>query len=205
MFVIAMDSLEIRRQLLHASGVFLALLVRELYLMGGWLYPFILLAFSLATGYVISKLYKKGVEVPFFTTLINKAERERDLEFPGRGTLRFIAGSLMAVLVFRDHIQIIASSIIVLSVGDSAATLAGLSIGKNRLFYNQEKSVEGAVSGFLASFAALALLTPFPAHLVAVASLVGAFVETLPLKIDDNLTIPLAVGGALWLAAGAKY
>lgn len=38
-----------------------------------------------------------------------------------------------------------------------------------------------------------------PYQLAIIGAMAGAIMEALPIKIDDNLTIPLASGGAIYL------
>ena len=49
-------------------------------------------------------------------------------------------------------------------------------------------------------------VTPMPPPLFlilapVVATVVAAFVETIPIKLDDNLTVPAAAASVLWIAA----
>lgn len=196
------EQLELRRQLIHASGIILALLIRQAYVQfGGWQLPAFILFLAIFTGYGVSYLHRKGANLPILTKIINGAEREKDKGFPGRGALRFLTGSLLALLVFRHSPDIVAAGIIVLALGDSASTLGGITLGRHKLFYNKEKSIEGSLTGLLAAFFGLMLLTPFSPAAVVMASLAGVIVESLPLGVDDNLTVPLAAGIAIRMLA----
>ena len=196
-----MDTLELRRKLVHATGVFIALFVREAYLFfGGWLIPGGILLLSILLGYGVSRLHIRGAQLPVLTRLINMAEREKDKAFPGRGALRFLTGALLSLIVFRNNPDIVAAAIIVLALGDAASTLVGISFGRHRIFYNKKKSFEGSIAGVAAAFLGVVALTPFSPLTAMAASLTGMLVESLPLGIDDNLTVPPAAGLAIWLA-----
>ncbi|MFV2040618.1 MAG: diacylglycerol/polyprenol kinase family protein [Candidatus Hydrothermarchaeales archaeon] len=199
-----MNRLERKRQLIHASGVFIALLLLEIYqISGGWLVPAALLAIGIAGGYAVSNLYLRGVNMPFLTGLIAGSERARDQEFPGRGALRFFTGALLTLLVFRNTPSIFTAGIVVLALGDSASTLGGVAYGRHKLPYNRDKSIEGSVSGFAAAFAGLILLTPLPAVAALAAAAVGMATESLPIGFDDNLTVPLAAAFTAWILTRA--
>jgi glycerol-3-phosphate acyltransferase PlsY len=100
-------------------------------------------------------------------------------------------------------------AIYTLAIADPAAALVGITWGRRRLTAN--RSVEGSLAFFTATFAVT--LTVFVtivgapwlptlgiAMMVALAS--AAF-ELVPLRIDDNLTIPLFVGFATWIVAAS--
>ncbi len=195
-----MDSLELRRQIIHGSGIFFALLIKEAYsFFGGWLYPAVILGLAISIGYGVSYLHTKGANLPILTKIINESERERDQEFPGRGALRFFIGALLTLLVFRNTPDIVVAGIIVLALGDSASTLGGVAFGWHKIPYNREKSIEGSISGFGAAFFGLAFLTPFSIIVAACASLVGMVVESLPVGVDDNLTVPISASFSIWV------
>ena len=82
-----------------------------------------------------------------------------------------------------------------LSAGDSASTLVGVHWGRHRLPFNGAKSYEGLLAGLLLSFlVCLAFTSPIRA---LAASAVGMLMETLPLKANDNVTVPISVGAAM--------
>ena len=97
-------------------------------------------------------------------------------------------------------------AVMVLGLADPAAAFVGRRWGKTRL--TDGRSLEGtlgfAAVGTVASLAVLALFyssVAFPTALALAAGAggVGAFAELLSgRQVDDNLTIPLAVGFAAW-------
>lgn len=99
------------------------------------------------------------------------------------------------------------ASLAVLGVADPVAALVGRRWGRHRL--RAGRSLEGtvafAVSGALV--AALALLAAGGlsgmevALFALLAGVVGAIAELVTTRLDDNLTIPVAVGAALTAAA----
>lgn len=110
------------------------------------------------------------------------------------GSTYILFSALLLILFFAKEIAALAMVYIV--VGDIAGALIGRKFGKHRLF---DKTWEGSLAFFLACFLA-AFFVPgisFPAKLAGAA--VAAFVEVLPLKLDDNLTVPLSTALILTL------
>jgi dolichol kinase len=100
-------------------------------------------------------------------------------------------------------------AIYTLAIADPAAAVVGITWGRRRL--GPERSLEGSLAFFAATLAiAIGVLGPSidaPATLVVAMALVialaAATCELLPLRIDDNMTIPLFVGFTTWLVAAA--
>ena len=107
---------------------------------------------------------------------------------------------LMGVILFPQHA--IELGLLVLAIGDPVASLVGKTWGKTKIF--REKSVAGTlgfvVSASLLSFGFLSVvvgMTALKALGIAVAvSTVGAVAEIYSHRLDDNFTVPLAVGAA---------
>ncbi len=108
-----------------------------------------------------------------------------------RGAFYFYLASAVSLFLFSQQVAVL--SITVLALGDSFSTAVGI-FGKKKIFYNRKKTWEGTIAGFIASFAGCFFINP---ALALPAAFVGMLVESLPLKIDDNLTIPILTGLAL--------
>jgi uncharacterized protein (TIGR00297 family) len=131
--------------------------------------------------------------------------------FPA-GILLYPIAVLLLVLLFPYRLDIAAAAWGILAVGDGMATIVGRRVDGRRIPWNREKTVAGSVALFLFGGLAGALLawwcrpavTP-PAYLwfslaaPFVASLAAAFVETVPIRLDDNLSVPAASAGVLWV------
>jgi dolichol kinase len=115
------------------------------------------------------------------------------------GATYVLLSACLCVLIFPKMIVLTAFSILIIS--DTAAALVGRRYGSHHFF---SKSLEGA-SAFLVTALLVVAFSPKIASLPgeyligAVAALTGTIVEALPIAIDDNLSIPLAVGGVMWL------
>lgn len=114
---------------------------------------------------------------------------------------------LLTILTFPKPLALVA--IYVLAIADPLSAVVGIRFGRTRVV--PEKTVEGSAAFLLAAF--LVILGVFretaviaPGRVVSAAlllALLSAVFEMLPLRIDDNLTIPLFVGFAGWIVAAA--
>jgi dolichol kinase len=96
--------------------------------------------------------------------------------------------------------------VVVLAIADPMAGIVGRRFGKRR--FASGRSLEGAaafaVTGALASFAWMAAVGTYDSSrffIAAVAGIVGAAVELVVSRVDDNLAIPLGTSLAVALAA----
>ena len=186
---------ESARQLVHISMGGFALLLRwitwpqALALAGG------ALAFNLfALPLVASRLYRPG-------------DRPRGLH----GIVYYPLSVLILLLLFPGRLDIVAAAWGILAAGDGVATLAGRAIGGARWPWNPDKTVAGTIAFVFAATmagAALALWcrpagvpTLFAFIAVPLAAVTAALVETIPIKLDDNLSVSLSAGATLWLVA----
>ena len=97
--------------------------------------------------------------------------------------------TLLSFLVGDVRIAYIMACTVIL--GDGFAGIIGILFGKHKIFYNQRKTVEGHLSGFTVAFLFSLLITKsFSMSFVGVG--VGMLVETLPIKVSDNATVPLS-------------
>jgi len=107
------------------------------------------------------------------------------------GATYYAVAAFLAVGFFSQWVAI--SSLLFLTLGDSAASIVGTRYGHHKIF---EKSVEGSV-------ACLAVCTVIGWILLKWVGLSGALaatvIELLPIPVDDNLRIPVAAGGLMQL------
>jgi dolichol kinase len=98
-------------------------------------------------------------------------------------------------------------AIYTLAIADPLAAVVGIRFGRRRLVRN--RTLEGSGAFFAATLGVagtvLATMTGAPGLTVAGAAVTIALAATLfelvPLRIDDNMTIPLAVGFGTWIIA----
>ncbi|MDY6864756.1 MAG: hypothetical protein SVY15_02115 [Halobacteriota archaeon] len=110
-------------------------------------------------------------------------------------TLFFLIGAIIVVLFLPSEFAI--GSILVATVGDPSAVLIGRSYGRHKWNHNPAKSLEGSGAMFLVSALALIATGFFPIMVALVVSLCATLFESLPIKVSDNLIIPLICGMVL--------
>ncbi len=115
------------------------------------------------------------------------------------GTPPYILGIGLSLYLYRPEAA--SAAICFLACGDVAATAVGERYGKTKI---GSKSLEGTLAFFLSAaivvLAAPKLLGSAGEYAVwIVGAAVGAVVEASTVKnIDDNITVPLAIGLAVW-------
>ena len=86
-----------------------------------------------------------------------------------------------------------------LALGDGLATYVGKCCGNHKLPWNRNKTVEGSI-GFVAGSACALLVLPVPATIFAV--VLATVVESLPIRLDDNITLPVVTSLLYYLILG---
>jgi uncharacterized protein (TIGR00297 family) len=130
------------------------------------------------------------------------------------GILLYPLSVLLLILTFPTRLDIVAAAWGILAFGDGGATLIGRRIGGRQLPWNPEKTLAGTIGFVLCGGAgAIALagwtrpaVVPQPSIVFLVAASVAAaiaagLVESIPVRLDDNLSVPAAAGAVLWLAS----
>lgn len=115
---------------------------------------------------------------------------------------------LLLILAFWRHLEIAAAAWGILAFGDGMATVLGQPFGRRKLPWNAQKSWVGSVSYLLCGGAAAGILLLWtapgryePAFAFSIglaAALAAALAESLPLRLDDNLVVPLLAGLLLY-------
>jgi uncharacterized protein (TIGR00297 family) len=128
----------------------------------------------------------------------------RDARGYDAGIVLYPVAVLLLIVVFRHQLHYAAIAWVMLAFGDGVATLAGKSVPIARIAWNRDKSWGGLLA-FVAAGTAGGLAVsywlgvPMPWTIVLTA-LVSAVVESLPLRVDDNLTVPFAAAVTLLVA-----
>jgi len=98
-------------------------------------------------------------------------------------------------------------AIYTLAIADPLAAVVGIRFGRRRITHN--RSVEGTLAFFAATVGIAAAVfhwgtAALPLSIAGTAAAIGlaaAVFDLLPLRVDDNLTIPLFVGFSTWVFA----
>jgi uncharacterized protein (TIGR00297 family) len=134
--------------------------------------------------------------------------------------LCYALGVLLLLVTFPTRPDLAGCAWGILAGGDGAASLAGRAgvgrgWGRVRLPWNRDKSVIGSlafiVAGSAMGFLLAWLLHPYAAGAVPslnfllgatlAAAIVSAGVETIPIRLDDNVSVPAAAALMLWCLA----
>jgi uncharacterized protein (TIGR00297 family) len=157
-----------------------------------------------------------GAALAFNLTILPRYGRQ--LYRPADHVQRFPAGIvlypisvLLLILAFPDRLDIAATAWGILAVGDGMATLIGKPYGRTRLPWNRDKSVLGTCAfvlfggiagAFLAWWCRPQVVPPpylwFSLAAPFIAALAAAFAETIPIRLDDNVTVPWTAAGVMW-------
>jgi len=130
------------------------------------------------------------------------------------GILLYPLAVLLLILIFPSRLDIVAAAWGILAMGDGAATLVGRRAGSSRLSWNQDKTAAGTVAFVVFGGAAGVALAWWTRPAIAappsigfvilapiVAAVCAAFVETIPVRLDDNISVPAVAASILWVGA----
>ena len=175
---------EVRRRVAHVT--FGTIIIALIYFLGRAKTE-LLLMMALFTGMTFMHLRMERKRALLIDELFELLERP--MVMPAKGAFMYVIGALLA-LAFLGDIDKVLAVIAILAFGDGAATLAGKLVSSGpRLPHNPEKTLAGAAAFFAFGSAAA---YPFVGVVAFPVTLICAMVETLDLKIDDNLLVPLA-------------
>ena len=147
--------------------------------------------------YLLSELMRfVGVAVPVFSAITWRAMRPSEPRSIVVGPFLFGVGIFALVAFFPPAAATV--GVLVLAIGDSAASLVGRAFGNTTLPYNPGKTLLGSLSLFAVGVLVAIFFVSVPwAILVGV---VASLVESLPLGPSDNLLLPLATAGVVVMA-----
>ncbi|MDD0853408.1 SEC59/DGK1/VTE5 family protein [Halobacteriovorax sp. GB3] len=119
-------------------------------------------------------------------------------------SIPFVMGLLLTILTFPKSVSLVA--IYTLAISDPLSAIIGIKFGRTRIV--PHKSLEGSLAFFLSCFCIICFVySPYLETkswtllfvAFAVSFSVSVF-EMLPIKLDDNLTIPIFSAVTMWLA-----
>jgi dolichol kinase len=182
---------EDKRQLVHLAMVVFALLLR-------WFVKWQAMVFAgTAVLFNIFILRKIAPE------LFREQEQKKGYSI---GIIMYPLVVLILVTVFPLYIA--AGAWAILAIGDSLSNLIGRRFGNKKLFWNPVKSYAGLIGfifpsiigcGFFLWWVKPEIAIKELVNLAVCGSVISGILETLPVKIDDNLLVGLGSGSCLYL------
>jgi uncharacterized protein (TIGR00297 family) len=186
---------ELLRQTVHVAMGGLALLLRWL----TWWQ-----AAALALTAVV-------VNLTLLPRFAGRVFRESDAQGLGHsGIVLYPMAVLALILLFPARLDIVAAAWAILAAGDGFATIVGTHVRSPRLPWNRDKSIAGLTAFMVAAGAGAIALAWFtqregsttPAWWIvagpALAAIAAAFVETAPIRLNDNISVPAIAAAVLW-------
>ena len=114
---------------------------------------------------------------------------------------------LVLILLYRHAMYVVGATWAILALGDGLAGVAGSAWRGPTLPWNREKTWSGFLAFLVAGTAGAYVLTrwtaptlapDFALRVCAATALVGALVESAPIRLDDNATVPLVAGAFMF-------
>ncbi|MCX6811727.1 MAG: glycerol-3-phosphate acyltransferase [Candidatus Berkelbacteria bacterium] len=148
----------------------------------------------------IIRLLLPRVNKFFFVNWKHKVYKKKEKRSFSSITL-FLFSFFMILLLFPWPIAVIA--LLFLVFGDMASKIFGIQFGHTHIFPKTHKDLEGALA-----YVSVCLAIGYIAHnylpismaTVAIGAVVASIVETLPLGVDDNLTVALSSAASMFIA-----
>ena len=139
------------------------------------------------------KYYDRGFRRIFYK-IFGKMLRSKEIKRFTASTY-ILGASLIVFFAFDRWVALISITYIIL--GDTAGAIFGVRFGKHKTI--GKKTLEGSMAFFVAAYAGSILLKLLvginaPWSALFMGALSAAVIESLPLGIDDNLTVPVLTG-----------
>ncbi len=128
----------------------------------------------------------------FFGRVLREEEKSAFM-----GSTYFIFSTILTILLFPKSIAI--ASLFILILSDTAAALIGKGIGKVKVF---GKTVEGSMAFLITSLSIVWIYPHLDRLSGSLAALGATVIEIIPIKVNDNLSIPLMAGAIMLFVAG---
>ena len=192
-------SSEEHRQIVHIAMGGLALLLRYLSASEAMILAGAAVAMNLyALPRIAGTLYRPGETRQRFTS----------------GIVLYPVAVFLLLVLCADRLDIVAAAWGVLAFGDGMATLVGRRVPSASIPWNREKTIAGsaafavfggAAGAFLCWWCRPVVVPPpylwFSLGMPWLAAIVAAAVETIPIRLNDNLSVPASAAMVLWLTS----
>jgi dolichol kinase len=193
-------SLQLPRRLFHCSmGLGVGLVYQFLLTHSRAIY---ILGFCACVVYILEQIRINYPELAGNVKIINKYLFRAEEQLKESAGVPYVMGVLLTLISFPKVVALVA--IYTLAIADPLSAIIGIRFGKTKVVEN--KSLEGSLaffgSCFLITFLVFFWWTSFLQIMLGTIILLSFLVaiicslfEMIPLRIDDNLTIPLFTAG----------
>ena len=185
------DNLDIRNEIQRKSIHLLTTAIPLLYIsiLPNKEHIFLVCVFT-AIGFLsadLLRIYWKTAE-KYFLKIFSVLLREREIKDQLTGATYLFIGMTLAVFLFPKEIAI--PVMLLLTIADPVAAIAGKAMPIKKIY---GKSVGGFLGFLLCALIIVTIAFGFN-YIGWIVALLAAIVELIPLKINDNLTIPVISG-----------
>jgi len=162
-----------------------------------------------AAGCAVLALLFNLYLLPRLSVDLRKSPQQEAATGVWTGIVLYPLSVLALILLYRHHLYIAAAAWAIMALGDGMASVTGEALRGPGLPWNWKKTWTGfggfVVAGTVGAFALTRWVAPaLPVDKVwmvsAAGALTGAVVESLPIKLDDNVSVPLVTGAFLFCA-----
>jgi len=186
---------ELYRKLIHLASSIIPL--SYLYLFPDRALMAVLLSIVVVLSFILDHddIQKINWIKNIFTKYLNPLMRKSEINGRLTGATWLFISSFITVLIFPMDIAVYA--LLIMTVSDAVAALVGLYFGKRKIF---NKTFEGTLAGIIVGISLCFLVPTIPFMIAVIGVITGMSVELLPLRMNDNLSIPLVSGGIMHIA-----
>jgi len=174
-------------------------------LMFAFLFPF--LNFTQALGCILLALLLTTFILPQLDVDLRTRGGEASRVDSRSAMLAYPLSMLVTVILYRHNLYIVSAVWAILALGDGMASVAGEALRGPGLPWNRQKTWAGFLgfvfAGMFGAYALTRWVAPeldiqdvFVAS--AAAAVVGAVVESMPIGLDDNISVPLVCGAFIY-------
>jgi dolichol kinase len=151
---------------------------------------FLYLFFPMAAAFIIIDLARLKIKwlERIYLRVAKNLLRDREYSRPA-ASLYYLIGSGLTIILFPKQIAI--AALVVQTLSDTVAALAGQRLGRHKI---GNKTVEGSAAFLISAWIILAVYFGREPLKHLLPALAGTLAELFPIPIDDNLTVPLAIG-----------
>jgi len=123
------------------------------------------------------------------------------------GIILYPVSVLALILLYRHDLHIVAATWGIMALGDATAGITGSALHGPALPWNRGKTWAGSLGFVIAGTTGAYLLTRWSAQAVSsdlalrisvATAVVGAIVESAPIRLDDNVSVPMVAGAFMF-------